>query len=303
MLQFSKVGVWLRPSSQKNQEVLGERLRGRTVVVTGANSGLGFWLARFAARKGAKLIIVCRDPAKGRRALEQIQLESNTTDIELAVTDMSESLSVESLALQYQDRKIDCLIHNAGVLLDQRQTNTEGVERTFATAVLGPFLLTERWLASGALDANSRVIMVASGGQYGRPLQLSDWNWSERPFNGVAAYAEAKRAQVVLTQEWARRRPAGHFFSMHPGWVATPGLSTSLPTFQKLMSPLLRNEQEGCDTIVWLATEDAAKLNNGGFYFDRRAVATDWWRSTVTSDEDRRKLWQLLTDKTQAAPT
>ncbi len=91
-------------------------------------------------------------------------------------------------------------------------------------------------------------------------------------YRGVAAYARAKRAQVALNHEWARRLAGTGvaFHAMHPGWVKTPGIAAYLPTFHRLTAPILLSPEQGADTIVWLATMPAAPLGSGRFWHDRR---------------------------------
>jgi NAD(P)-dependent dehydrogenase (short-subunit alcohol dehydrogenase family) len=96
-----------------------------------------------------------------------------------------------------------------------------------------------------------------------------------RGYRGVTAYARAKRAQVALSREWARRLAGTGvaFHAMHPGWVDTPGIAAALPGFHRVMLPLLRTPGEGADTVVWLATAGPARLGSGRFWHDRRPRA------------------------------
>jgi NAD(P)-dependent dehydrogenase (short-subunit alcohol dehydrogenase family) len=95
-------------------------------------------------------------------------------------------------------------------------------------------------------------------------------------FDGVAVYAQTKRAQVVLSEEWARRTEGSGvtFHAAHPGWADTPGLRSSLPRFHRVMGPLLRTPEQGADTIVWLASSEQALESNGRFWHDRRQRST-----------------------------
>ena len=120
--------------------------------------------------------------------------------------------------------------------------------------VVGPFrLLAEVLPLLRAADA-ARVIAVTSGGMYAQPLDLTDLGYERGVFDGTRAYARAKRAQVALVREWARRlRPAADALTvnaMHPGWAATPGLAASLPRFARTMRPILRTPAAGIDTLV-----------------------------------------------------
>ncbi|HEY5488738.1 MAG TPA: SDR family oxidoreductase, partial [Candidatus Limnocylindrales bacterium] len=138
-------------------------------------------------------------------------------------------------------------------------------------------LLERRFRTSGLLpllraSSDARVIVVTTGGIYTQAVRLDDVEWRDRPYNGALAYAQAKRIQVALVREWARRfADAGiSFNAMHPGWADTPGLADSLPGFHRFMKPLLRTPQEGADTIAWLATTPVLGAPGGRLYLDRR---------------------------------
>src|SRR6185295_18990858 len=111
----------------------------------------------------------------------------------------------------------------------------------------------------------ARVIAVTSGGIYAQSLDVVDLDSSHLEYSGPRFYARAKRAQVAIVREWARRLHGSSIsvVSMHPGWARTPGLSASLPGFERVMGPLLRTPEEGIDTITWLATAPRAALEPG----------------------------------------
>ncbi len=139
------------------------------------------------------------------------------------------------------------------------------------------------------------MITVSSGGMYAQRLDLSDIQWRRRSFDGVTAYAQAKRAQVVLNELWAERtRGSGIVFhAMHPGWADTPGVRRSLPRFYAWMRQRLRTPEQGADTIVWLAVSRPAGLRNGLFWFDREPVKTHIVPWTREREDDRDGVWQL----------
>ena len=164
--------------------------------------------------------------------------------------------------------------------------------------VVGPFALTAGLLPLLRRTPGSRVIAVTSGGMYTQSLPLDDVEYRGGEYSGLRAYARAKRAQVALMREWARRS-AGRgvaFAAMHPGWADTPGLATTMPGFHRLMTPLLRTASEGSETIAWLATRADASLLNGGLYLDRRRRPFDRVPATRLSARDRRRLWDLVVE-------
>lgn len=281
-------------------EDLEEDLTGRVCIVTGANSGLGREVTMGLARRGATVWMLCRDSDKGKKALEEVRSITANDQVYLAIVDLAERQSVAELAEQFRESHVDVLVHNAGVLTAERERTAEGVERTVATNQVGPFLLT--WLLEDRLlrSEDARVIWVSSGGMYGMSLQLSDPEWRVREFDGVRAYAETKRAQVVLNELWTERWSGTRITSsaMHPGWADTPGVRRSLPRFWKRMKKRLRTAAEGADTILWLASCREARPN-GLFWFDRTVVSphlVPWTRETETQ---KWRLWQLCEELAQ----
>jgi NAD(P)-dependent dehydrogenase (short-subunit alcohol dehydrogenase family) len=190
---------------------------------------------------------------------------------------------------------VDVLVHNAGVLPDARVETRDGLELTLATHVAGPFLLTHL-LKPRLLEArDGRVIWVSSGGMYTRRLSLRDPNWGQRRYDGVIAYAETKRAQVVLAELWAEAFACSSVVvnAMHPGWADTPAVQSSLPRFRRVTRSILRTPAEGADTVVWLAASPRARGWSGRFFFDREPRRTHLLPITRESTSDRRALWDL----------
>ena len=153
-------------------------------------------------------------------------------------------------------------MHNAGVLSRDYQRTDDGLELTVAVHVVGPFLLTQMLLPLLQASDAPRVITMSSGGMYTQRLDVGALDPIAGEYDGVRAYARAKRAQVELTRLWEQHEgPTGvRFVSMHPGWVATPGIESSLPSFNRLMRPILRTAEEGADTAVWLAASPDSQL-------------------------------------------
>ena len=137
---------------------------------------------------------------------------------------------------------------------------------------------------------------VSSGGMYTQRLDLGLLDAGPEAFDGVTAYAKAKRAQVVLNREWARRAAASGvtFHAMHPGWVDTPGIHESLPDFARVMGPLLRTPEQGADTMVWLAAAREPLTTNGQFWLDRHRRWTSKLPWTRTSPAEADQLWELV---------
>ncbi len=268
---YSKVGYALRERLVARGPL---ELAGRSAIVTGATSGIGEATCTELARRGATVHLVVRDLERGEAARKRVAAASGSEALKLHRCDLSNLASVRAFASAFNAAEdgLDVLVNNAGVLPPERTHTDEGFELTFATNVLGPFLLTALLVGSLAAAAPSRVINVSSGGMYTAKLDLDDLQLEGHNYSGNRFYAHTKRAEVVLGDEWARRlAPQGiHVYSMHPGWVATPGVAASLPGFNKVMGPLLRDPAAGADTIVWLAGSPAAGTETGGFWHDRR---------------------------------
>jgi len=296
ILSFSRIGYFLRKHFWESED-LDVDLSGKICMVTGANSGIGFETSKQLAKRGARIFMLVRDPVRGEEARQRACEEAGHAEIFMHVVDLSRLQDVKDFVEQFvgYESSLDVLVNNAAVLLDRRECTEDGVEKTFATNVLGPFLLTNLLLPLMKDSESARIINVSSGGMYAQKLDLEKLQSLEEPFNGVIAYAQTKRAQVVLTELWAKRL-SGHgvsVYAMHPGWVDTPGLKTSLPTFAKVMKPLLRKPVQGVDTVLWLAIEPHLNSLSGTFWHDRRPRSAHKTSRTVSSSQERQKLWEL----------
>jgi len=295
---FTRLGFGLRRRLFDWPDAESYSLAGRTVVLTGPTSGLGRAAAGSLARMGARLVLVGRDAGRLERTRAELAAETPTLDAVLIVADMASLSSVRAAAGQILDAapRIDVLVDNAGAMFPTREVTPEGFERTFATMVLGPFVLAARLLPRLAESPDGRLVAVTSGGMYTQALPLDDLAYERGEYNGARAYARAKRAQVALVREWARRLgPDGVAVNaMHPGWANTPGLEASLPGFAKLVGPGLRSAAEGMDTTVWLVAAPEAREATGRLFLDRRVRPFDRLPSTRLTRDDRRSLWEAV---------
>ncbi|KAK8628588.1 hypothetical protein V6N13_009175 [Hibiscus sabdariffa] len=271
-LNFTRNG-FLEHSKRFKPEDTEIQIEGKNCVVTGANSGIGFAAAEGLASRGATVYMVCRNKERGETALSKIQSSTGNPNVHLETCDISSISEIKSFASRFSsmDIPVHVLVNNAGSLENKRVTTSEGFELNFAVNVLGTYAITELMLPLlDKASPDARVITVSSGGMYTSPL-TSDLQFSNGQFDGVTQYARNKRVQVALTEKWAEmyKKKGIEFYSMHPGWAETPGVATSLPDFNKLLSGKLRTSEEGADTVVWLALQPKEKLVSGGFYFDR----------------------------------
>lgn len=264
-------------------------LGGRRCLVTGANSGIGFETALGLADLGARVVLLCRSEERGAEAAESIRARTGNREVEVVALDVSDLATVRRVGRELAAEPVHVLVHNAGVLPDVRGETPGGLETTFATHVAGPHLLTHVLAPALSAAGDARVVFVSSGGMYTRALQVDDPQWRARAYDGVVAYAETKRAQVVLAEIWSERLGPRDVTvtSMHPGWADTPSVKTSLPRFHRITEKLLRSPAEGADTVVWLAASATARRLGGRFVFDREPRRTHLPALTRESEADR----------------
>lgn len=273
-------------------------LMGQVCLITGGNAGLGLAAAERLAGLGATVYVAARSRERNETAVSHIRARTNNPQVYGLELDVSERTAVAQFATHFQQQtnRLDILIHNASVLLPERRASADGLELTLATNLIGPFLLSHLLRPLLEKSAPARVIWVSSGGMYTQKLDLDALQNPPEPFNGTIAYAQTKRAQVLLSRMMAERWAAQGIASnaMHPGWADTPGVQTSLPTFRKLMRLGLRSPEQGADTIVWLAAAPRLAGVSGQFWFDRRPRPADkFYLSTHTSAAERQALWAL----------
>jgi len=282
-------------------------MTGKTVLITGPTSGLGRATADALASAGARLILVGRSEERLARVRDELVAEHGEDRFRIVVADMGllDSVRAAVATILEEEPRLDVLVDNAGAIFPDRRETADGIEATLATMVVGPFVLIDGLRPLLERTGGARVIAITSGGMYWQTLPLDDLDYEEGPFSGPRAYARAKRAQTALMREWARRLAAVGsdltINAMHPGWSDTPGLAETLPAFYRLMGPVLRSPAEGADTIVWLATDPRAGGLSGGLFLDRRPRPFDRAPLTRLSAADRRRLWDLVVERTGAA--
>jgi NAD(P)-dependent dehydrogenase (short-subunit alcohol dehydrogenase family) len=294
LFSFGRQGFELHRRSFRADD-LDVDLRGKTALITGANSGLGRATALELARLGADTWLLCRDRGRGEEARAAIAGATGSARLFLERVDMSDLAAIRALVARLPVAGVDILVHNAGLMPATRSLTADGLELTVATHVVGPFLLTE--ILRPRLGRGARVIWVSSGGMYARKLDLAVLDGLSQDgapgYDGMLAYAYTKRAQVVLAELWAERlRDAGvDVNAMHPGWADTIAVRTSMPRFRFFTRPLLRDHAQGADTIVWLAACARIAGATGGFWFDRERRRTHFLPTTREAPADRDALW------------
>jgi len=294
-VSFSRLGYELREPTWDDSDMT--HVAGRTVLVTGTTNGLGRAAAQGFAALGARVVLLARDRGRGERAVAEIKASTGNSDLGLVVCDLSSLASVRTAAAEILEREpvLHVLVNNAGVLLNERELSVDGYELSLATNLLGPYLLTELLLDRLVASAPARIIEVSSGGMYSQRVEVEDPHTEDRDFVGPAVYSRAKRAQVILTELRAEMLADKGItcHSMHPGWAATPGVSTSLPDFEAKFRDVLRTPEQGADTIVWLGSADQPATTSGQFWLDRRPRETHRSDLTRETEEERAALWSM----------
>lgn len=273
---------------------------GQRWLVTGATGGIGKAVALMAAKKGAEVFAVGRN----RGALETLVSESLGFDgkIHPVLCDLASIAAIDEMARNWkQSTDIDVLVNCVGILNRDYSSTHEGFETTYVTNLLGHFHLTETLAHLGCISTGSTIINVTSGGMFNVPLNLPMLNADKKVYNGFAAYASHKRAQVALTDHWREtyRHLGIHAYVVHPGWADTAGVQSSLPTFRKILKPILRNAAQAADTIIWLAASRPTAIADR-VWFDRKQRTTHAYTHTrqpqttiplliARLDEDRRR--------------
>lgn len=279
---------------------------GRTAVITGANTGLGFETAKALAAKGAHVVLAVRDTAKGKQAAAQIS--GDVTVQELDLTSLA-SIREAAEALKSGHDKIDLLINNAGVMTTPKGTTKDGFELQFGTNHLGHFALTGL-LLDAILDVDgARIVTVSSNGhKMGGAIHFDDLQW-ERSYSRMGAYTQSKLANLLFTYELQRRlAPRGKTIALaaHPG-TSTTELARNIPSalqrgFQAV-APLIAQSPEGGALPSLRAATDPGAL--GGQYYGPDGIAQQKGNPVVVASsaqsydvELQRRLWAVSEELT-----
>jgi NAD(P)-dependent dehydrogenase (short-subunit alcohol dehydrogenase family) len=250
-------------------------MQGRTVLITGANQGIGKASAAALGKLGAKLVLVCRNAEKARAAIADIE-RAGAKGVELLIGDMGSQADIRRVAAEYTAKhdRLDVLLNNAGVLVPSRRTTVDGIEETFAINHLGYFLLTNLLLDVMKASPHARVVSVSSEAH----RRVKDMRWDDLQFrNGSysmgGAYGQSKLANILFTRELARRLEGTGMTAncLHPGVIAsgfgrTYGGVVSI--LIRLAHPFLIKPDEGARTSVYLASSPEVEGITGK-YFDK----------------------------------
>lgn len=267
---------------------------GKTVLITGANSGIGKATAKEMAKLGYHVIMLCRNETKGISAREEIVNESGNMNVDLMIADLSSKDSIRKFVDEFNRRyeKLDVLINNAAVNLFSRQLTDDGFEKSFATNHLGHFLLTNLLLKKLSAAGKARIINVSSSAQ--AELDLDDL-MNEKTYAVMKVYSKTKMANVLFTYELARRLEGSRITAncLHPGVVRTNLARDAKGIFKLLITlfyPFFASPEKGAETSVYLATSPEVEGITGKYFHKTKQIRS----SRQSYDENiARKLWEV----------
>jgi NAD(P)-dependent dehydrogenase (short-subunit alcohol dehydrogenase family) len=268
-----------------------DSMKGRRVVITGATSGIGREIATVLASLGAELVLACREVGRGEQTVRNISRCTHAADVAIMPVDVSSRASIRQFVREYRNRfsDLDVLINNAGIIRSGRESSVDGIELTFATNVLGYFLLTLELLDVLKADAPARIVNVAS--RYASEPNVDDLQFEHRPYDGMQAYAQSKACDRLLTWALARRLKKSGVTAnaMTPGLVMTD-LYRDLPPEARLALEKIgaRTVPEGADTAVWLASSSELEGVSGRFFEQREEIPCEF-----RNEESEERLWGI----------
>jgi retinol dehydrogenase 14 len=272
-------------------------VRGKTILITGASSGIGFHAAIDLARRGARLAMVGRDPRRSETAAREVSTRSGSPDVSLFICDFASQSAIRHLVETFRTRhdRLDVLVNNAGGVNKARSTTVDGFERTFAVNHLASFLLTNALLDLLLRSAPARIVTVSSVGHRQGTLDFSDLQF-ERGYSIMRAYSRSKLANLLFSNELARRLAGTGVTSnsLHPGAVDTRIWSGAplwaKPLIRLVFRPFFISAEQGGSYIVRLVADPRLSAVTGQ-YFEKDALSIP---SPLARDEAlARRLWDV----------
>ena len=274
-------------------------MNGKVCLVTGATDGIGKVSARVLAEKGAKVIIVGRNPEKSATVLAELKSSSGNENIDLLMADLAVMQEVYDLAEQvisHYDR-LDILLNNAGGYFAKHELTSDGLERTFALNHMSYFLLTNKLMELLKSSAPARIVNVSSDAHYGVDMDFENLN-GEQEYKAWKGYQKSKLANVLFTYELLKKVPADITVNcLHPGFVAT-NFGHNIGGF---FGPVLKiaqrisaiDPEEGAKTSIFLCSAPEVKGVSGKYFYKCQPKTSS--RESRNMDTGKR-LWQISSD-------
>ena len=270
---------------------------GKTVLITGATSGIGEVAALELARKGARVVLVGRDRARAEATAAMIRREPGHPEVDYLLADLSSMAEVRKLAGEVKARypRLDVLINNAGAMFSPRRESVDGIELTWALDHLAYFLLTDLLLDTLKASSPSRIVSVASEAhRMASGIDFEDVE-RKRSYQPLGAYGQAKLANILFTRELARRLEGSGVTAncLHPGFVATnftTGTGFTFRMFQVMAKVFAITPERGAETTVYLASSPDVEGASGGYFAKSKPAKPT---AAARDDEAARRLWTL----------
>jgi NAD(P)-dependent dehydrogenase (short-subunit alcohol dehydrogenase family) len=269
-------------------------LQGKICLVTGSTAGIGKVTARELASRGATVVLVSRNQAKGEATQAEIKQETGNENVDLLVADLSLLQEVRQLAKAFQQKysHLHILVNNAGGTYSSRNITSEGLEATLAFNYLAPFLLTELLLDTLKASAPARIVNVSSMA-HSRTMAFDNLQ-GEKRYTAMGSYGQAKLALIIFTYELARRlEGTGVTVNvLHPGLVASnpQGLTGVMVWVTKLLRPFLITVEQGAQNELYLATSPELEGISGKYFMEKQE------KKSASSSYDRalaQHLWEV----------
>ncbi|CAF0823755.1 unnamed protein product [Brachionus calyciflorus] len=283
---------------------LKARLDGKTVIITGANTGIGKETALDLARRGARVILACRDLQKALEAAEEIRKKTGNGNVFVELLDLASLNSVRQFAekINSQEENVDILINNAGIMMCPKWKTKDGFEMQFGVNHLGHFLLTNLLLDKLKKSTPSRIINVSSLAHEKGKINWDDIN-SDNSYDLQEAYRQSKLANVLFTRELAKRLNGTGVltFSLHPGVVRTElgryfsdSFGWKFYLAKILLVPIslwfFKDATQGAQTTIHCAVDESISALSGAYFSDCKPKKL---LENALNDEDAKKLWEI----------
>ena len=268
-------------------------MQGKTVVITGATSGIGEVAAIRLAEQGARIVFTAREKSRADDTMAALKKANPVADHALHMADLSTLSEMKRVAGELaREPQIDVLINNAGALFNKRQETADGLEMTFALNHMAYFTVTNLLLAK--LKPGARIVTVASNAHRGAKLDFNDLQ-SRKGYIGFPVYARSKLCNILFNRELARRTGSGITANaLHPGFVATRFGDNSgglMRTVLKVAKPIgAISPEEGAQTIIYLASSPHVAAVTGEYFYECKPTTPT---AEARNDEDARKLWEI----------
>ena len=270
------------------------RMAEKICIVTGASSGIGKATAAGLAARGFRVVMVCRNPARGDRARQEILAGNGALQVDLMIADLASQQAIRRLAEEIERRysRLDVLVNNAGLMIGRRSLTPDGLEATFGVNYLAGFLLTHLLLDMLRSSAPARIVNISSVAHLVGKINLDDLQ-SERSYQEFLTYASSKLANVLFTYELARRLEGTGITAncLHPGGVAT-NLGSRPVGFAgviwRIVKLFAKSPRRGARTPIFLACSPTIEGVSGKYFVGRRPRSS----SRLSYDRDlARRLW------------